>query len=210
MRTILHVVLGVLLTTVGCSGGGTGGGTQPEATETAGSSLRPEDIKPVTDPTIVTWMAFREGKGTGLGGSADIGHKTTEMSLINVAHPNSRKAIPIDRIVKVLSNEQMGLLIALLEEKGFYRYATAAHTPESVPRRSGNGIIVVERAGSRKGLLFQRGMSASRSAVPGVYVECKKMIMGIFNKADQPQVYTSEQERVLEIDPRLPSDGVRR
>ena len=172
----------------------------PEVSE---SRLKASDVKPETSPAKVTWVSFKEvNPRTGKA-------MTTQMNLVNKAHPESRKAISIEANQKVLSNQQMGLLLALLKEKRFYKYARSGLTPERAPSGRGNGLITVRRGDQAAGLLFEKGSAGGGSPIPAVYVECKKIIIGIFNSADQPQVYTSDKDRVLEIDPRLPG-GVKR
>jgi hypothetical protein len=160
-------------------------------------------VKPVTEPAHVAWISLKVVR------TSDGKRATSELNLINQANPASTKPIPLERPTKVLTNEQMGALVAVLDEQGFAKYARTGLTPDRVPSGTAHGMILVERGGVSKALLFQRGVSAERSEVPEVYRRCKDAIWSFFNAADAPQVYTSDRDRVLEIDPRLPG-GVRR
>jgi len=197
-HALVLVLVVVLLAGCGTSGNtGSSGTSRSSAAPPAGrSNIDPEDIRPVEDPVVVSWVALKRA----VGRRGDVKNTTRHMHLINRAHPDSRKPIPLDAFKKVLSNAQMGALLALLEERGFDRLGRAGVDPDRIPAGTANGAIVVRRGGRVKSLVFEKGMRGDTSPVPEAYRECQEIILGIFNKADQPQVYVPEDERVLGIE----------
>jgi len=203
MNKLIAIALVATLLTAACESGGNGRqpsnanrGRSGGGNSGGSSDLRPEDIKPVTEPTLVSWYSLKTP--TGRAGRTDKSLKF--MHLINKAHPDSKKAIPISSFKKVLSDKQMGALLSLLREREFDRYAQSGLTVNRIPRGTANGAITVKRGGTVKTLVFKKGQTPDGSPVPNVYVKCRGLIIGVFNKADQYQVYTSEDERVLGIE----------
>jgi hypothetical protein len=180
------------------------GSTEPSptprrnATDAAVKRLKPGDVKPVTEPTSVTWHSFKTV-------NARTGKKMlSQMHLINKAHPDAKRPIPLNAHKKVLSNQQMGAVLAVLNQKGYGKHAKSGMDAARVPKNTANGVIVIKRGTRTWGLVFQKGQQYGASAVPAVYLECKKLIFDIFSTADQFQVYTSDKDRVLGIQ-RIPS-----
>lgn len=81
-------------------------------------------------------------------------------------------------VTRVIGDEEMGSLLATMDEIGFSGVAEAGVTLESLPpdaRR--RGVIVVERDGSPAGLVFAPNMGTT--AVPKVYRDCKGLILKV-------------------------------
>jgi hypothetical protein len=197
MKTLTAVALVSMLVLAACESGGSS--RSPADTPSTGSGgdsrLRPSDIRPATDPVTVSWFALKDA----VGRRGDPKKSTKEMHLINKAHPGSKKPIPLNAFKKVLSNDQMGALLALLDERQFTRLSTPGLSPRSIPAGTANGAIVVRRGDRVRTMVFKKGMTYGTSPVPKAYRECRDVIIGVWNKADQYQVYVPE-ERVLGIE----------
>jgi hypothetical protein len=78
--------------------------------------------------------------------------------------------------VRVLSDQQMGGLLGMLDKVGFFRYATEGLSLDNVPDLPGRkGIVVVTRDGHSVGLMLTTNLGTS--PVPKAYSDSKNMII---------------------------------
>ena len=93
-------------------------------------------------------------------------------------------------VVRVITDEQMGAVLAALDEKGFSANATgglALDTLRPDPRR--RGVILVDRDGETRGIEFLPNMSGTQ--IPTVYTECKRIIMRVHGEVTGLEVRAS-------------------
>jgi hypothetical protein len=78
--------------------------------------------------------------------------------------------------VRVLTDRQMGGLLAQLEKVGFFQYATEGLSLDNVPSVPGRkGVVVVTRDGRSVGLLMTTNLGTS--PVPKAYSDAKNMVI---------------------------------
>jgi hypothetical protein len=161
-------ILGVaaLLVLPGCglfggsgSGGGGGGG--------AAGDLAP--AKAVQGNVMVTLRTYHPNA------------PTTTMALVNASSESGRRLASgkaTSREIRVITDDDMGRLLAEMDRRGFSGQARAGLTlAQLTDNPSRRGVILVEENGSSRGIEFSTG--AGGTALPTVYTECKKLVWGV-------------------------------
>lgn len=103
------------------------------------------------------------------------------MALVNESSEIGRKlksGRATSTVVRVVSDSDMGALLAAMDEKGFSGTATPGMTLDGLQddgRR--RGVIIVDRNGATQGIDF--GLNQGGTAVPTVYTECKRLVWGV-------------------------------
>lgn len=93
-------------------------------------------------------------------------------------------------VVRVLSDQDMGTLLQLLDEKGFSANATEGVTLQGLrPDSQRRGVIIVEKDGQTKGIELLLRMGGT--AIPTVYTECKKIIVKAHREIEGLEIRTS-------------------
>jgi hypothetical protein len=156
-----------LLVAVLCTGACAGGATS----ERGAAAVEEEpavlpDAEPVTGNVAVSWR------------NLDPRNQATMLGLVNESSSTGRDlrmGKTSSSSVRVLSDVEMGQLLAELRRVGFFEYARDgldANAAAEVPGKK--GIVVVEQDGVTKGLLLTTGMGTS--AVPKVYLASKERV----------------------------------
>ncbi|MCE9636690.1 MAG: hypothetical protein K8T90_13380 [Planctomycetes bacterium] len=93
-------------------------------------------------------------------------------------------------VVRVITDEQMGAVLAALDEKGFAGNSTPGIALETLrPDARRRGVIVVDRDGTSRGIEFLPNMSGTQ--IPTVYTECKRIIMRVHGEVTGLEVRAS-------------------
>ena len=78
--------------------------------------------------------------------------------------------------VRVLTDHQMGGLLAMLDKVGFFRHATEGLSLDNLPTVPGRkGVVVVTRNGRSVGLLMTTALGTS--PIPKAYTDSKNMVI---------------------------------
>lgn len=164
-RPSLCVALLLAAAVAGCAGTGSGSGAGGAS---GGSSV--ESAPPVSgnhQVVLRTWDPNRPGE------------PNLTAALVNRSSEAGRKlssGMASSTVVRVISDEEMGRLLAALDDAGFSATARAGVALDRIaPDSERRGVIVVEHDGKTRGIDFVAGADAR--AVGKTYVECKKIIL---------------------------------
>jgi hypothetical protein len=195
MRLLVRVAsafpLAAALALAASCGSDGGGGGSSDYSEPAGATW--EDGEPVQGNVTVAWK------------NLDPKNQAASRFLVNESSETGQKmkrgATASD--VGLLTDVQMGGLLAKLTEIGFFRYATDGTGLDNVPDLPGlKGIVVVTRDGASTGLLFRTNLD-DRSLAQS-YVDAKKIILLVHSQVIGPDVRANvgePDERVFEAPP---------
>jgi hypothetical protein len=181
----------------GCAGTGGGGGSSDGDSsggdglaKPAAGSIDPGD--PVSGEVAVTWKNLNPS-------SPDV-----TQTLVNESSEYGQ-ALQSGRVtsttVRVLSDADMGTLLGMLEEIGFFEHATRnvglTNIPE-VPSRK--GIVVVHNNGKDWGLMLSPG--AAGTGLPETYRDCKGLVMKVHASVQGLEVQVNvDADRVFSAPP---------
>jgi len=169
-------LVSALLLAAACSseGGSNSGGSSMETP--SGESF--DDGEPVHGDVAVTWKNLNPANPPA---SASLVNESSEVGQkLKSGKANSS-------VIRVLTDAQMGGLLAALEKDGFFQYATDGMGLDTVPDLAGRkGVIVVTQDGRSKGLLSLPGTGAG--PVPKVFYNSKMLIIGIHSQLPGAEV----------------------
>ncbi len=155
----------VLAASCGSDSSARGGGSTASADAPTGGTW--EDGDPVKGDVTVAWA------------NLDPKFPTARVGLVNESSAigqklRSGKATSSE--IRVLSDREMGGLLAQLGKLGFFQYATDGLDLGNAPDVSGRrGIVVVTQDGRAKGLMLTTNLGMS--PVPKAYADSKKVIL---------------------------------
>lgn len=90
-------------------------------------------------------------------------------------------------VVRVVTDQEMGALLQVLDEKGFSANATDGVTLQGLkPDGRRRGVIIVEKDGATRGIEFFPNMAGT--AIPTVYTECKQIIVSCHRRIEGIEV----------------------
>ena len=163
------------LCVAGCAGdaGARSAGTSPASSaDEAPSSQSAPAGEPVHGDVSVTWK------------NLDPKYPVARASLVNESSATGkllRSGTKSSSEIRVMSDADMGVLLATLKEFGFFTYATDGLDLGNVPDVPGKkGIIVVTQDGRSKGLMLTLNMGAS--PIPKTYVNSKDLVLGVHSQ----------------------------
>ena len=165
----------------GSSGGGSGGGGESSS---GGEDALPPGTRAVTGNHQVVLRTWNPNNPSAA---------PTTAALVNASSESGRKLTTgraTSTVVRVISDAEMGALLAAMQEKGFDGVATPGLTLDGL-RADGRrrGVIVVEQDGQTRGIDF--GLNMGGTQVPTVYTECKKIILAVHMNIPGLEVRTS-------------------
>lgn len=136
------------------SGGGSTSGTWDESTPVSGDvQVAWKNLDPANPPAAVGLV----NESSATGQKLKSGHATSSQ-------------------VRVLSDAQMGGLLAALDKTGFFRYATDGISLDNLPNvPNRKGVVVVTRDGHSVGLVMTTNLGTS--PVPKAYSDSKNTII---------------------------------
>jgi hypothetical protein len=181
LKTVRHVFVAVSLSSAlllasacGSDGGSKSGGPAMESASGEGV----DEGDPVHGDVLVMWKNLNPANPPAAAGlvneSSEIGQK------LKSGKANSSE-------VRVLSDAQMGGLLAALEKNGFFQYATDGMGLDSIPDAPGRkAVIIVTQDGRSRGLLSLPGTGAS--PIPKVFYNSKMLIIGIHSQLPGAEV----------------------
>lgn len=144
-----------------------GGGSSLGGVSPAGGSW--DESAPVTGDVQVAWK------------NLDAANPAAACGLVNESSETGQKlksGRATSSQVRVLTDAQMGGLLAKLEEVGFFRHATQGISLDNVPQVPGRkGIVVVTRDGQSVGLMLTTNLGTS--PVPKIYTDSKNMVLAV-------------------------------
>jgi hypothetical protein len=157
-------------------GGGGGGG--------GGEAGLPEGVRAVTGNHQVVLRTWNPN---------DRSAKPMTAALVNASSESGRKlqtGKATSTVVRVVTDAEMGALLAALDEQGFAGVAQPGMRLDTLAEDGRRrGVIIVEQDGESRGIDFRAGMSDSR--VPNTYTECKKIILAVHQAIPGFEVQTS-------------------
>jgi hypothetical protein len=164
----------------GSAGGGPGGGGDPSSAEDA----LPPGTRAVTGNHQVVLRTWNPNNPSAA---------PTTAALVNASSESGRKlqtGRATSTVVRVITDAEMGALLAAMADKGFDTVATPGLTLDGL-RADGRrrGVIVVEQDGQTRGIDF--GLNMGGTQVPTVYTECKKIILAVHMNIPGLEVRTS-------------------
>ena len=164
----------VLVSACSSDAGAKSGG--PAVESPSGESF--DDGEPVHGDVAVTWKNLNPANPPA---SASLVNESSEVGQkLKSGKANSS-------VIRVLTDAQMGGLLAALEKDGFFQYATDGMGLDTVPDLAGRkGVIVVTQDGRSKGLLSLPGTGAG--PVPKVFYNSKMLIIGIHSQLPGAEV----------------------
>jgi hypothetical protein len=171
-RTCVPALLAALALAGGCAGGG--GASVRTSLDGDGRPMSVPSGQAVQGDVLVVMRTYQPG------------HPTATMALVNESSERGRKlqsGRASSTEVRVVTDEQMGTLLAALDQQGFGAHAQPGVTLESVPddpRR--RGVLLVEHNGQTRGILFgtdRFGTRESKAPVPTVYTDCKRLVWAL-------------------------------
>jgi hypothetical protein len=126
-----------------------------------------DEAAPVTGQVQVAWK------------NLDAANPAAAAGLVNESSETGQKlksGRATSSQVRVLTDSQMGGLLAKLDEVGFFRHATQGLSLDNIPDVPGRkGIVVVTRDGQSVGLMLTTNLGTS--PVPKIYTNSKNMIL---------------------------------
>jgi hypothetical protein len=151
----------------GASGASSAGGDEPRASVSAPSGGSWDEAAPVTGQVQVAWR------------NLDPSYPAAAVGLVNESSETGQKlksGRATSSQVRVLTDSQMGGLLAALDKVGFFRYAQDGLSLDNLPEAAGRkGVVVVTRDGHSVGLMLTTNLGAS--PVPKTYTDSKNMIL---------------------------------
>jgi hypothetical protein len=161
----------------------------------SGSSVEAvEEGAPVHGEVAVTWKNLNPA------------NPPATMTLVNESSETGRKLKSGEAnssTIKVLSDAEMGGLLAALDSKGFFRYATDGMGLDNIPDLPGKkGIVIVTQDGQSKGLLSLPGLGSG--PVPQVFLDSKRLILDIHRQLPGAEVHSGlgeSDERIFSAPP---------
>ena len=150
-----------------CSSGGSGSGASSSGSADVSGGDTWNESTPVTGNVQVAWK------------NLDPANPPAAVGLVNESSESGRKlksGKATSSQIRVLTDQQMGGLLAALEKVGFFRHATAGIALDNLPSVPGRkGVVVVTRDGKSVGLLLTTNLGTS--PVPKAYTDSKNMIL---------------------------------
>ena len=162
----VHLLLALCLSLAACgSDGSSESGAGGSAADSGAGTW--DEAAPVAGNVQVAWK------------NLDTANPAAAAGLVNESSETGQKlksGRATSSQVRVLTDAQMGGLLAKLDEVGFFRNATQGLSLDNIPEVPGKkGIVVVTRDGQSVGLMLTTNLGTS--PIPKVYTNAKNMIL---------------------------------
>lgn len=151
----------------GCASDGGSGGGAGEESGAAPSGGTWEDGEPVRGNVSVTWKNLNPANPAA---SASLVNESSEIG------QKLKSGAASSSEIRVVSDAQMGGLLAQLKKLGFFQHATDGLGLDNVPNVEGQrGIVVVTQDGRSKGLMLTTHLGPG--PVPQTYRDSKNVVL---------------------------------
>ena len=163
----VHLLLALCLSLAACGSDGSSESGAGGSAAGSGGAGTWDEAAPVAGNVQVAWR------------NLDTANPAAAAGLVNESSETGQKlksGKATSSQVRVLTDAQMGGLLAKLDEVGFFRNATQGLSLDNVPEVPGKkGIVVVTRDGQSVGLMLTTNLVSS--PFPKVYTDSKNMIL---------------------------------
>ena len=174
MRSLApFLVLACAAALAACGRTGTSGGRSIDMGDSSGGASL-EGVHPVKGNVQVVLRTWNPEH-------PELGPST--YALVNTSSESGRKLASgkaTSTVIRPISDEQMGALLAAIDQKGFSTHAKSGVTLEGLsPDSRRRGVIIVDDNGTTRGLEMLAQANLGGTPIPTVFRDCKMIIVQI-------------------------------